>query len=587
MNQVHDISEDELLALLDTDTFSDTTSSIKRFKGDSAPLSFAQQRLWFLQQYDLEDSSYNLPRVIHIQGKLEVSTLELALNKVIERHDILRTRYVYAEGVDGIPRQVVEESVNLNFTLFDISELSSDEQQQRFTELAHIEATTPFDLFKAGQLRAKLICFSTDKYALLITMHHIASDGQSNPILIKDLSQAFTVAMGPNSKDSLPKLAIQYADFAAWQRDSFSNSENNIGLEYWKNYLGEKISPLELPIDFPRESESVRPVGYCDFMIDQTLTSKIYQLSSSHDTTPFNILMAAWQVLLSRYSGQVEFGIGVPNANRHLEETQELVGCFMSTQVYKVQLQSDDTVSDLLARLREESIAALQYADVPFELLLDTIQVERSSNRTPLFQTIFDWRLEGGSDPGLTINNLQLTIETGELEQAKFDLSLGVTASAAGELIGGIEYDASIFDPSTIDRLAKHWQHLLQGIVAKPSQRIAELSLLDQAEQKHIIEDWNDMAVDYDSSVCIHQLFEAQVELNPSQTALILNDEKLSYQALNARANQLAHKLRGQGVGPDVPVGICIERSLEMVIGLLAILKAGGAYVPLDPANPA
>jgi amino acid adenylation domain-containing protein len=586
MNQVHDIGDDELMAFLTADIASDIAPRIKIYKGESAPLSFAQQRLWFLQQYDLEDSSYNLPRVIHIQGELDVSTLELALNKVIERHDILRTRYVYAEGEDGIPRQIVEENIKLNFTLLNISELSSDEQQQRFTELARIEATTPFDLFKAGQLRVKLICFSIDKYALLITMHHIASDGQSNPILIKDLSQAFTVAMGSNPNDSLPKLAIQYADFAAWQRDSFSDNKNNTGLEYWKSYLGAKLSPLELPIDFPRTSEGSRTAGYCNFKIDQALTSKVYQLSSSHDTTPFNALMAAWQILLSRYSGQVEFGIGVPNANRHIEETQDLVGCFMSTQVYKVQLQPDDTVSDFLQRLRGESIAALKYADVPFELLLDTIKVERSSNRTPLFQTIFDWRLEDDSNPELTINNLQLTIDIGALEQAKFDLSLGVTATAAGELICGIEYDASIFEQCTIDRLAKYWQHLLQGIVEKPCQRIAELPLLDQTEQQQIIEDWNDTAVDYDSSACIHQLFEQQAQRNPNNTALVFEEEKLSYRELNQKANQLAHKLRELGVTSDTLVGIAVERSLEMVIGLLAILKADGAYVPLDPDYP-
>ncbi len=576
MTPTSDISDDDLLALLAADQ-AEADERIRPHPADRpAPLSHAQERLWFLQRYDPEDASYNLPRLLRLHGPLDPARLVAAVRKLVDRHAILRTRFI--ESDEG-PRQVAVDGLSLEVPLVDLAALDEDTRARRLEAALAEEAARPFDLTRPGHLRARLFRLGDEAHALLITLHHIVTDAWSNPILLADLGAALRLAGGDTPDAPLPPLPIQYADYARWERDPLRR--HDASLAYWRDYLGERLPPLELPTDFPRRPGDPRPAGQHRFRLDEALAEALRRQAG----TPFVPLLAAWQLLLSRYSGQGGFAVGVPYANRQRPETQGLVGCFMSTQLYRARLEPGLTVAELLARLRAESLAALEHADVPFERLLESFEVERSASATPLFQTLFNWQVDAGGAAN-TLPGLRTSLEEGEPAQAKFDLSLDVAATAEGfEAV--LEYNAALYRPATVERIARHWRRLLEGLLTRPESRLDALLLLEDGERERMLAQWNRRVDDYPDATCVHRLFEARAAERPEAPALSLGERRLGYGELNAWANRLAHVLRAHGVGPDTVVGIAVERSLEMVVGLLAVLKAGGAYVPLDPAYPA
>ena len=581
MTATHDIQDDELLALL----LGDQATAPRITPRDSAlaaPLSYAQQRLWIEQQYDPSSSAYNLPRAFLLKGQLDAHALESALAQVIERHQILRSRFI---EINGQPFQEVDPKAHFCLGRQDLRACSATERSALLQQQVQAQNTEPFDLGRAPLLRAQLLQLGEQEHALLITLHHIVSDAWSNAILVQDLCEAYRISTGTSERQQLPPLAVQYADYAQWQRDSQASGQGlESGITYWKDYLGDDFPVLELPTDLPRLKTTGQPAAYCHLELPPVLKQQIDVLCARENITPFVLFLAAWQVLLSRYSGQQDFCVGVPNATRHLEETQGLVGCFVTTQVYRTRLDARMSALALLRRLRTESQAALQHADIPFEVLLDNLSFERSAEHAPIFQTLFNWRVDDNTATQLQLGNLALEFLDSDLPQAKFDLSIDAGSGPDG-FYASLEYNAELFHATTVQRMAQHWQNLIQAISQQPELALGDLALLAPRERQQILRDWNPPALNL-SGLAVHQRIAAQAALTPDATALLLGAERLSYAQLERHANHLAHRLIAQGVGPDVRVGVAFERSMEMVIGLLAILKAGGAYVPLDPEYP-
>ncbi|MGG7553951.1 amino acid adenylation domain-containing protein [Pseudomonas sp. ES3] len=578
---MNDLIDDDVLALLLADAGDQPQGITARANQRPAPLSFAQQRLWFLQQLSPDNAAYNLPRVMRITGPLAPRRLETALNKVLERHDILRSAFV---EIDGCAMQVVDAQATLVLGHEDLSGLSDEARANRIALRIEAQAGTPFDLRQAPLMRATLLQISADEHLLLMNMHHIVSDAWSNAILMQDLARAFAQA-GSDDASPLPRPAIQYADYAAWQRGEYLHSATCANsADYWQNYLGTPLPTLDMPVDFPRSAQHRHPAGKHDFELPGSLSAALNRFCQQQGLTPFVVALGAWQLLLSRYSGQQDFTVGVPNATRNRSETQALVGFFVSSQVYRVRLDPLLSASDFLQRLRRESLAALDHADYPLELSFDALQLQASAQANPLFQVLFNWRADSAEPAHIDLDGLTLEFLDAGSSQAKFDVSLDVTYSPHG-VAASLEYSRDLYTPVTIERLARHWQNLLQALIDDPDRALGELPLLASDERQVQLQQWNPPASAMPEDG-VHQLFERQALATPDSVALIFNDLELSYAQLNAAANGLAHSLIAQGVGPEVLVGIAVERSAHMIISLLAVLKAGGAYVPLDPDYP-
>ncbi|MGV6396015.1 amino acid adenylation domain-containing protein [Pseudomonas caspiana] len=575
MNQINQQSDHDLLALLLADEEGIGHGISAGLATGPGALSFAQQRLWLLQQFTPDSAAYNLPRALSIKGTLDAALLERALQKVVERHDILRTRFA---EVDGVPQQIVDHAAQL--ALNHIESSNADE----LGALLIAEAAHAFDLSRAPLIRATLIKVDEQDHVLLLNLHHIVSDAWSNPILIKDLTLACQrLAVGDPTP--LERPSIQYRDYARWQREEYVlSTAHDQAADYWQSYLGDELPTLALPTDFPASAVRTNRLGTLQLTLPTSLNIPLSTLGQRLGVTPFVVLLGAWQLLLSRYSGQRDFTVGVPNATRNQSATQELVGFFVSSQIYRARIDAHQPASEFLQGLRQASLAALEHADYPIELLLDRLNLQRSSQANPLFQTLFNWRVAASAQTTLQLGELQLTTLPIALAQAKFDLSLDVSYSRTA-IHAEFEYRAELFAPETIARLAGHWQNLLQALVEDPTQPIGELAMLSPGEL-HIQQQWNATQVDYPLDEPVHRLIEQQVRRTPHACALAFAERQLSYEQLNRQANQLAHKLIETGVGPETLVGIAVERSVEMVVGLLAILKAGGAYVPLDPEYP-
>ncbi|PRA33147.1 non-ribosomal peptide synthetase [Pseudomonas poae] len=578
MTAIHDIQDDELLALLMGDASVPASRIPARTLDQPAPLSYAQQRLWIEQQYDLQSSAYNLPRAFRLKGELHPQALERALAMVIERHQVLRSRFI---EIDGQPFQEVDPQAVFSLSIIDLRNESPVQREALLAQQIQAQNLEPFDLTHGPMLRARLLQLGEQEHALLVTLHHIVSDAWSNAILVQDLCAAYRIATGTGHAKALPPLAVQYADYAQWQRDTQSSGA---GVAYWKDYLGTQFPVLELPTDKPRLKTTGQTAGHYHLRLPDPLKPRIDTLCHELGITPFVLLLAAWQLLLGRYSGQTAFCVGVPNATRTFEEVHGLVGCFVSTQVYRAQLDPRMSARSLLQRLRKEAQSALNHADVPFELLLDTLQIERSTEHAPVFQTLFNWQVEDPRAERLQLGELTLAPIDSDLSQAKFDLSIDAGSSHEG-FYGTLEYNAELFEPATIQRMAGHWLNLIEAITSAPDTAVAELALLGRDERQQVLVGWNPPALSW-PAVQVHQHFAARAAETPHAIALILGTESMTYDQLNRQANRLANHLIAEGVGPEVRVGVAFERSLEMVIGLLAILKAGGAYVPLDPEYP-
>jgi len=552
---------------------------LPRTINENLPLSFAQQRLWFLDQLIPDSPIYNISLAYRVTGQLNVGALEQSLCEIVRRHEALRTTFT---PVDGQPIQAIAPEINLTLPVVDLREIAEAERDAEVQWLATQEAQQPFDLTQGPLLRVKLLRLDEAEHVLFLTMHHIVSDGWSLGVLMRELAVLYE-GFSTRKPVSLPELPIQYADFALWQREWLSGEVLESNLAYWKQQLGGELPILELPTDRPRPPVQTYRGARQSFELSKDLTDALKVLSRREGVTLFMTLLAAFKVLLYRYTGQEDVIVGSPIANRNWAKIERLIGFFVNTLVLRSELSGTPSFQELLGRVREVALGAYAHQDMPFERLVEELQPERDMSYNPLFQVMFvlqnapmtDWEFSG-----LALSSLEVDSQT-----AKFDLGLSLTETEQG-LVGSFGYNTDLFDGATIARMVGHWRTLLDGVVADLDKRICDLPILTEVERHQLLVEWNDTEADYPKDKCIHQLFEEQVERTPDNVAVVFDSEQLTYRELNARANQLAHYLQKMGVGPEVLVGICVERSPEMVIGLLGILKAGGAYVPLDPNYP-
>ncbi|HEX6291359.1 MAG TPA: amino acid adenylation domain-containing protein, partial [Herpetosiphonaceae bacterium] len=547
------------------------------------PLSFAQQRLWFFDQLEPGSSAYNIAAAIRLDGSLSLIALEQSLNAIVRRHEVMRTTFAAAKGQ---PIQVIAPELTLDLPLIDLTALPGQTRESEAQRLMHEEAQKPFDLHRGPLLRAAVLRLADQEHILLLTMHHIISDGWSTGVLVREIAQLYAayVAGEPNPEQTrLPELPIQYADYAIWQRQWLQGEALDKELGYWTKRLGGALPVLELPGDYPRPAVQTLNGTRQPFELPAALSEKIRELSRQEDATLFMTLLAAFKTLLYRYTHQTDLLVGSPIANRTRAEIQGLIGFFANMLVLRSDLSGNPTFRDLLRQVREVSLEAHAHQDLPFEKLVEVLQPERDLSHNPLFQVAF--ALESAPISNTRMAGLTLTQLETDSGTSRFDLTLFVT-DEGDKLSGAVEYNTDLFAPATIARLLGHYQALLEVIVADPNERIAYLPLLTEAERQQMLVDWNRSEAEYPRDAAVHTLIEAQAARTPDVPAIVFAGTALTYAELNTRANQLAHYLRAQGVGPDVLVALCVERSLEMIVGMLAILKAGGAYVPLDPAYP-
>ncbi|MDZ8224136.1 non-ribosomal peptide synthetase [Nostoc sp. ChiVER01] len=548
------------------------------------PLSYAQQRLWFLDQLEPNSASYNIPLALRLVGNLNQAALEQSLQEIIDRHEALRTNFI---TVDGQPLQIIREQRTGNkeqgiVSIVNLKHLSTNEQEITTQQLVQQEAIQPFDLANQELIRATLVLLNETEYVLLVCMHHVVSDGWSMGVFVQELAALYK-AYSEGEPSPLAPLPIQYADFALWQRDWLQGDALQTQLNYWQQQLKDAPTLLSLPTDRPRPAVQTFAGATQEFPLSVELTNRLTKLSQEGGCTLFMTLLTAFDILLYRYTGQSDILVGTPIANRDRSEIEGLIGFFVNTLVMRTNLAGDPSFSELLGRVRQITLGAYTHQELPFEMLVEALQPERNLSHTPLFQVMF--ALQNAPMSKLELAGLTISFLTAESKTTKFDLSLSMYNSGTG-LVGVWEYSTDLFDSSTIERMTGHFVTLLEGIVANPKERISQLPMLTQVEQHQLLVEWNSTQVDYPFDKCIHELFEEQVKRTPDAVAIIFDNQQLTYQQLNCRANQLAHYLQSLGVKPDTLVGICVERSLLMVVGLLGILKAGGAYVPLDPDYP-
>ncbi|QVK34090.1 non-ribosomal peptide synthetase [Pseudomonas syringae] len=552
----------------------DAPRFIKADRTQPLGLSYAQQRQWFLWQLDPENTAYIIPAALRLRGSLDIAALEHSFSALIARHETLRTTF-RQQGEHAV--QVIHAPRALTLS---VESLPSG---QTLEACVQQEMQRPFDLEQGPLLRVRLLNLNTDEHVLILTQHHIVSDGWSMPIMVDELVRLYE-GYSQGRAVSLTALDLQYADYALWQRTWMEAGEQARQLDYWKQQLGDQQPILELPADRPRPVVQSHAGARLAVELEPALIDGLKQVARQQGVTLFMLLLASFQSLLHRHSGQSDIRVGVPIANRNRAETEGLIGFFVNTQVLRAEFDVHTTFNELLQQVKHTALQAQAHQELPFEQLVEALQPQRSLSHSPLFQVMFNHQSQASADVR-ALQGLQVEALLPDSYPAQFDLTLN-TAEHDGGLSAGLTYATALFDPRTIERMAGHWLALLQAICANAAQRIAEVPMLDRAERQQILHDWNATAADFPSETCLHSLIEAQVHATPDAPALIFAAEQMSYAQLNARANQLAHRLRESGVGPDVLVGICVERSLQLVIGLLAIIKAGGAYVPLDPDYP-
>ncbi len=544
---------------------------------DALPLSYAQQRQWFLWQLQPDNSAYHMPTAIRLQGALDLAALQHAFDALVARHHTLRTTF---ELHDGEPQQRIQPAAAVAIERVPMPGAALP----AITEAISREAQRPFDLEHGPLLRVQLLQIADDDAVLLIVQHHIVSDAWSMELMVQEL-----IGLYQNRRlgieDALPPLPIQYADYAAWQRQWMEAGEGARQLAYWREQLAGGETLLELPGDWPRPAQRSGQGARLSVELPFALAAAIKQLAQREGCTPFMALLASFQLLLQRYSGQTQIRVGVPSANRNRGETERLLGFFVNTQVLSATVDNQASFRDLLKRVRQTAVDAQAHQDLPFEQLVDALQPERSLSHSPLFQVLFNHQVSTAAGEGMHLPALQVSQVQWAMPTAQFDLSLDCTEHPGG-ISADFIYATDLFAAPRIQRMAQHWQNLLHAIVAAPDARLGELPMLSEQEREQALIGWNQTQRRYPDAPFVHRLFEAQVLRQPQAPALVFGATALSYGQLNEAANRLARHLQTLGVGADVLVGIAAERSVEMVVGLLAILKAGGAYVPLDPEYP-
>ncbi len=549
-------------------------------RDDRVPLSLAQQRLWLVEQLGDLAGADRVAKAMRLRGELDRAALVRALDAIVARHEALRTTFIH---VQGVPAQRIAPADASRFDLVEHDLRGRADAEAELDRLLADEMRAPFDLESGPLVRGRLIRLADADHVLIVRMHHVVGDAWSLAVFFRELS-ALYAAYVEGSEPNLPALRIQYADYAIWQRTWLDSVVLREQAEYWTTTLAGAPELLELPTDRPRPAQVDRTGALLNVVLDEELTAELKALSRRHGTTLFMTLLAAWAIVLGRLSGQDDVVIGAPAAGRGRREIEALIGFFVSTLALRVDLSGTPTVAELLERVRDGVLDAYKHQDVPFEQVVERLDPARSLAHHPVFQVAFAWQTTFG--PGLLLPG----IDVREVESASFhvqaNLDLFLTLREVGERIEGtLTYATALFDPDTVSRHAEYFRGVLKAMAADDGQMVARLALMPEPERVRVVEEWN-RSETHPRPSCIHQLFEAQVERGPEMTALVSEDEHVSYAELNTRANRLAHHLRAIGVAPDVRVGVCVERGAQMVVGLLAILKAGGAYVPLDPADP-
>ncbi|HEV7859202.1 MAG TPA: amino acid adenylation domain-containing protein [Pyrinomonadaceae bacterium] len=544
------------------------------------PTSFAQERLWFLDQLVPNNAFYNIDTSLRLNFAVDPATLEHSLNEIVRRHETLRTTF---KAVDGQPVQVVAPTLHVPLPVVDLRGLDEAAREAKAVALATADSQQAFDLARGPLLRATLLCLGDEDYVFLLTMHHIIADGWSLVLLFQELSDIYE-AFGAGLPSPLPELPIQYADFAVWQRDWLRGEVLEEQLSYWRNQLRD-LPVLQFPTDWPRPTVLSYEGSLHTLWLPDSLARALRDLGAREKTTLFMTVLAAFNVLLSRYTGQDDIAVGTPVANRDRAEIETLIGFFVNSLVLRTDLSGNPSFRDLLGRVRETALQAYAHQDLSFETLVEKLQPERDMSRNPLFQVTLQLFSDFGAYDEQQSNLFEGEALETEKGTANIDFALDLWEMADG-IYGTIEYSTDLFTAATISRLANHFETLLESIVAHPDRRISELSILSDAEHEQLLVQWNRTEMQFPGDVCLHQLVEAPAERTPEALAVVCRDQSLTYLELDRRANQLARYLQGQGVGPEITVAVFLERSIEMVVALLAILKAGGAYLPLDPANP-
>jgi amino acid adenylation domain-containing protein len=549
-------------------------------RGTQSPcaLSFAQETIWFWDRFEPQNPMYNVPFGLRIRGNLDVEALRKSLDFLVDRHETLRTTFVSAK--DRLV-QVIHRARAIELAVTDISRLAGDERHAEVKRLANAEVRRPFNLSRDLMLRAALFQLAPDDFVLVLTMHHIISDGWSLGVLLRDLSEAYT-AYSTGHSPRLPELSIQYADYAMWQRKQVEGKALESLLSFWKERLADYPDFMHIRTDHPRPHRQTFAGARESLVLSKELELSLVRLSQRRGASLFMALLGAFQTLLNRYSAEDDIVVGFPMASRNQPETNDLIGFFANTVVFRSDLSGNPTFLDYLGRVRERAFPIYQHQDLPFAKLVESLAPERSASHTPFFQTLFvfesapmptlDW-------PGLTVSRFE--VDTGT---AKFDLSVLIEKKDGLEI--AFEYNTDLFEAATIKRMLGHYRVLLEEVVKNPDRRLGQLPLLTEAERRQILFDWNQTQSPYPER-SVHELFEEQAERTPDAPAILFKDQQLSYRELNTRSNALSMRLRSLGCTTGAKVAVLMERAPEVVIALLGILKAGGAYLPLDPADPA
>ena len=555
-----------------------TETILPRPNSEPAPLSFGQEQLWFLSQIQ-DNTTYNLPLALQISGSLNISVLEQVITEIVRRHEILRTNF---QQIEGKNLQVIRPEINISLQVINLDQITAKQQLKNVERLINQETDKIFNLSEDDLFQSTLYQLNQNSYILLLNMHHIISDGWSIGILLQELSTLYGAYLAGN-KSPLPDLQIQYADYAIWQKEKFTSEIREKQLNYWKQQLADIPPLLELPTDKPRPPIQSFRGGIWEFSINSNLSQKIRTLTQQSDATLFMTMLAAFVILLYRCSGQDDILIGSPMAGRNRQEIQSLIGYFVNTVVLRTKLTGNPNFREILNQVRQVATDAHNYQDIPYNQVVEALNPQRNLSYNPVFQILFD--LQHSLTDKLQLPGLTLQPFLGEHSISKFDLSL-IIEDRGTELIGAWEYSSDLFTQETISRITENFQTLLNGIVNNPETPINQLPIISAFEQQQILEKWNNTQQDYPESFCIHELFTQQVIKTPDAIAVKFGNQQLTYTQLNQKANQLANYLQNCGVTSEVLVGLYLERSLDILIAILAILKAGGAYLPLDPKYP-
>ena len=557
-----------------------STAKIPRRSDQSvAPLSLAQEGQWLLQHLQPDNTVLNTFRALRIGRPIDLAVLETALTEVVRRHDVLRANF---RTVDGMPTQVFRLPEPVAVGLVDLSDLPTAEREAAFVRWSRNRTVEPFDLAQGELFRADLARMATEDHIILFNLHHIICDGWSLGVLVRETMTLYG-AFAKGKPSPLPALAVQYGDYAAWQRSKLQVDAVEKQMAFWRKRLAGAPTSTDLPFDHPRPPDRTFRGKRRGVTLDRPLVTRLRLLCQREQTTLFIVIMSALATLIHRYSGATDIVIGTPVANRGFREIEPLVGLFINTVAFRFDLSGDPTFKDLLGRLRSDAIEVFSNQDVPFESVLNELAIRREKDRSPLFQVMVAMQ-----PPRAASVSSEIGMDPAVLTPrgSKFDMTLVLWEGEDGDVGGIIEYATDLFEPETIERLFKHFVTLLEGITADPQQRVSGLPMLSGEELQQAVSGWNATTADYPQR-CLHELFAEQARRTPDAVAVIFRDEKMTYRELHERSNKLAWHLRDLGVGPDTIVGICLQRSPALVVGLLGILKAGGAYLPLDPNYPA